>query len=410
MSAIVFTPEQESAIALIKYARFGLVTGGPGTGKTTIVSHAIADMSPDSVCLAAPTGKAARRMSEAMEKAGANVKRKAATVHRLLGYRGFEFVHNATTPLEAELVIVDESSMLDIQLAAALFNAIGRHSRLILVGDADQLPSVGPGRVFADLLQYEPIPKVRLTIPQRAHDRVAWVNRNAPRVLCGEQPELTTADDFEFVEVNAAVDIPAAVRKVVEREQDTYVLSPQRTGYAGVYRLNAELQPIRNLGVLDLPENAPCLRREHYTMHVGDWVLQTKNDYHRDVTNGEIGVIETISGTACTVRFDDERLVDYTNEQAFALELAYALTVHKSQGSEYENVVVVIHSTHTRMLTRKLLYTAITRTRGKVTIIGDQKGLDTALRTKRDDDRNTTLLERLRGELEAVEDFGSARA
>ena len=389
-------PSQLHAMELIRRARFALITGGPGTGKTTVTSHAIAGFAPTSVLLAAPTGKAARRMSSAS-------KREATTVHRLLGFRGFCFDHGPHNPLDADLVIVDEASMLDIQLAAALFGSIGPRTRLMLIGDANQLPSVGPGRVFADLLEHDAIPQARLTnVHRSAAER--WVNRNAPRILAGEALELKTTNDFEFVEVNAAVEVPAAVREVVERDREAYVLSPQRTGHAGIYRLNAELQALRNPEALEAGGvGAQCLRREHYAMHVGDLVIQNKNDYQRGVTNGEIGTLVSIAGGACVVGFDD-RDVAYTNEQAFALELAYALTIHKSQGSEYDHVVVVCHSTHTRMLTRKLLYTAITRTRRKVTIVGDQKGIGTALRTARDDKRNTTLLERLRGELEPMDE------
>jgi exodeoxyribonuclease V alpha subunit len=396
-TSVAFVPDasQKHAIELIQRARFALITGGPGTGKTTIMGQAIAGFEPASVLLAAPTGKAARRMASAS-------KREASTVHRMLGFHGDGFDHDQNNPLEAELVIVDEASMLDIQLAAALFNAIGPRTRLILIGDANQLPSVGPGRVFADLLEHDAIPQARLTKVHRSTE--VWVNRNAPNVLAGKALELEPAHDFEFVEVNDAVGVPAAVREVVSRDDRAYVLSPQRTGHAGVYRLNAELQALRNPDALTAGADAPKLRREHYTMYVDDVVIQTKNDYSRGVTNGEIGTLETINGGACTAIFGDAR-VAYTNEQAFALELAYALTIHKSQGSEYDHVVVVCHSTHTRMLTRKLLYTAITRTRRKVTLVGDRKGIGTALRTARDDKRNTSLLERLRGELEPMSEI-----
>ena len=393
MHANGFEPDasQARAIDLICSARFALITGGPGTGKTTCLRKALDELGPDAqVELAAPTGKAAKRMSEATG-------RDARTLHRLLQFHSvYGFQRNAETPLDADLVIVDEASMIDVELAAALFDAVRGSTRLILVGDANQLPPVGPGRVFGDLIAAPEVPSAKLdTIHRSAAD--AWVNRNAPRVLRGIELELDDTHDFRYMRVASAAEVLPAVRTACEADIAAQVLIPQRPGAAGVHRANDVLQSAFNPRTSD----APGLQREHYTIRAGDRVIQLRNDYTLNVYNGDVGEVTAIAGDVVTVLYPG-REVEYSREQARALDLAYALTVHRSQGSEFDHVVCVVHSTHHFVLTRALLYTAITRTRKRVTIVGDDRGLHAALHSGKKEARNTTLVERMRGQLDEV--------
>lgn len=411
-AAVALEPDdsQERAIDLICNARFGIVTGGPGTGKTTSLRRALEqieapyaaanDNARPRIELCAPTGKAAKRMSEATG-------REARTIHRLLNFHPVQgFLRNHTTPLDCELVIVDEASMLDVELAACLFDAIGPSTRCILVGDANQLPSVGPGRVFADLVGMHEVPSARLTHVHRSAAE-SWVNRNAPLVLAGRTPELARTHDFEFVEVSAAGDVLEAVRRIVESDNEAQVLIPQRPGSAGVERANEVLQRVINpLDESDGPlDKAAMLQRDRYALRAGDRVIQTANNYTLNVFNGDVGTILSVHKGEVLVAIDERgstRDVTYSLDQARALELAYALTIHKSQGSEFNHVVVVVHSTHTFVLNRALLYTAITRTRKRVTIVGDHQGIKSAINSQHKEVRNTTLVERIRGELDEV--------
>lgn len=397
---------QDRAVDMLCNAPFCIITGGPGTGKTTCLKRAIETLEAmasandnatgnNAIELAAPTGKAAKRMQEATG-------RSARTLHRLLEWRG-SFQRNAENPLTAGLVVVDEASMLDIELGAALFDAIGPHTRIALVGDVNQLPPVGAGRVFADLIEAGEIPVVRLDTLHRQAQR-SWVSRNAPRVLAGGPIELDKFDDFELVRAPAAVDVLPALRTLVGQHVDAQVLIPQRTGPAGITAANNLLQTVRN--TLYQPGD-PCMQREDFSIYVGDRVIQTKNDYDLAVFNGDIGEVVDIKAGAPAVAFSDgagERVVQYTIEKAYALQLAYALTVHKSQGSEFPHVVFVAHSTHTRMLSRQLFYTAITRTRGKLVLVADDRGIEVGLREGRTPKRNSTLIERIHGELDEIID------
>lgn len=385
---------QARAIDLICSARLALITGGPGVGKTTCLKVALDRLPGVKVELAAPTGKAAKRMSEATG-------RDARTIHRLLGYHPVHgFTRNRANPVDAELVIIDEASMLDIELGAALLNAINpKATRVVFVGDANQLPPVGPGQVFADMLSCDDIfPTARLTQIHRSAAQ-SWVNRNAPRVLAGQPLELERTADFEFREVAAAVDLLPAVREIVLNDPDAQVLIPQRPGVAGVEAANLVLQAALN------PRRDPHeqkLRREHQTICVGDQVLHTRNNYALAVFNGELGRVLRIEGGVIEVDYPGRAPVVYDLEQARALELGFASTVHRAQGSEFRHVVAVVHSTHAYTLCKPLLYTAITRTRERVTIVGDRAGLRHALNNERKTVRNSSLAERIRGVLPEV--------
>lgn len=390
-------PSQERAVDLVCSARFGVVTGGPGTGKTTSLRAALdrLDAAGVTYALAAPTGKAARRMSEATGRA-------AGTVHRLLEYwPGRGFMRNERAPLDVDLVVVDEASMLDVELARALLDAVREQTRCILVGDANQLPSVGPGRVFGDLIDSRCVPVARLTTLHRAAQE-RWVASQAPVILAGKVPDLREREDFVFVEREDRAEAFESVVDFAVQVEGAQVLVPQNVGPAGADLLNAaireQVNPWRGGDqVFEIGGRSRCWR--------GDRVIQTRNDYAREVMNGEVGEVEGAAGDELAVRFDrtetDEgRLVLYDREAARQLRLAYALTVHKSQGSEWPWVIVLCHSTHSRMLERTLLYTAITRASHGVVLIGDRKGIERAVRQENAGKRNTGLVERL---MEAAE-------
>jgi len=397
--SIELDPSQQRAVELACAAPVGIVTGGPGCGKTTITRFALdrLDSRGRSYLLASPTGKASKRLNEATG-------REAVTIHRMLGFHPVDgWRHNRRNPLSADAVIIDESSMIDVELGATLFDAIHpRRTRLILVGDADQLPPVGPGRVFGDLIDSGMVPLARLNTLHRAAQG-SWVYRNAHRVIQGQMPELERSHDFRFVEVAESDAIVPKLCELMattiptEVNDEAQVLIPQRTGPAGIEKANAALQRVLNPPRPGSTEK--YLERGGVRLRAGDRVIQTRNDYDLGVFNGEVGDITEVGGKGLVVQYPDRPPVEYSTEKAGALQLAYALTVHKSQGSEWPWVVVVCHSTHTHMLTRQLLYTAITRSRKGVILVGNRKGIAAAVKDKVPPKRNTGLIERLRGEI-----------
>lgn len=386
---ITLDPSQVAAVELMRSARVGIVTGGPGTGKTTTTRAALdaMDDAGEAYVLAAPTGKAARRMSEATGRG-------ASTVHRLLGWQpGMGWVHGPHNPLEVDVVVVDEASMVDTELAARLFGAIDpMRTRLILVGDKNQLPSVGAGKVFADLIASGAVPVAELTKLHRAAAE-SWVCGQAPAVLAGRVPDLATRTDFQWCNVPSA---HAAAQAALSwaRQMEAQVLIPQRSGECGVNAVNLAIQ-----GALNPPREGERVLRvkgdSPYDIRPRDRVIQTVNDYELGVMNGECGTVLDVSDRGVAVDFDDREVV-FTGLGAHRLQLAYALTVHKSQGSEWPWVVVVCHSAHSYMLGRALLYTAITRAKKGVVLVGDEAGLERAVKNNRDAKRNTTLAQRVR--------------
>jgi len=393
-------PAQRQAVLEASRASVLVVTGGPGVGKTTIVRAIIGLLSSAGlrVRLAAPTGRASRRLAAATGH-------EAQTVHRLLEYDPSSggFVRCEARPLDLDALIVDEASMLDQPLAFALVRALPGHARLILVGDVDQLPSIGPGAVLRDIIDSGVAPCVRLTevFRQAAQSRIV---RNAHRIREGLAPEPTPAGDrhgdFYVLRVRDADDaVSRVVRLVAERipaqfsldpTRDVQVLTPMHRGPAGSEALNHKLQAALNPTERDVAFGARVFRQ-------GDKVMQLRNDYDRDVFNGDIGFVQRIDEAAGRMIVEiDGRAVQYELTQADELTLAYACSVHKSQGSEYPAVVVTLLSSHFVMLSRNLLYTAATRAKRLLVLVTDDKALRLALADTRREDRHSWLSRRLR--------------
>jgi len=380
-----------------------VLTGGPGTGKTTCIRALVASCEEAGlrVALCAPTGRAAKRLSEATGRPG-------RTVHRLLEYLpDGHFGRTQHRPLSADLIVCDESSMLDVSLAQALIEAVPQGAGLLLCGDVHQLPSVGPGNVLADIIRSERFPVAELTEIFRQASGSSIVT-NAHRVHRGEFPRGKDSDtgvsDFHFVRCEEALrarDI--VVRLVAERipqafglhpTRDVQVLTPMHRGDAGTVGLNAALQAALNPPAANRGE----IRLRSRVLRVGDRVVQTRNDYERDVFNGDLGEIVSVTpGGDVTVDFDGRR-VTYAPEHLPALEHAFAISVHKAQGSEYPAVVLVLLTEHWVMLERSLLYTAITRAKRLMVIVVSERALRRAVQNVEMPKRYTRLAERLRSE------------
>lgn len=404
------TDEQTQAVALtFADARMVLLTGGPGTGKS-FVTRAIVQAHEAlrrKVLLGAPTGKAARRLAESTGK-------EAKTIHRLLEFFPDEslteeepntlpagvrdFRRNAQNPLEADLVIIDEASMIDARLLRALLRACDpKRTRVVLVGDADQLPPVGPGAPFQDLVQSGAVPLARLNKIHRQAEG-SYIVQNAHRVLRGDASFVHhTGEDFLFVpQESARAAADEVISWVTERlpqehglhpVRDVQVLAPQSSGPLGTEALSLRIQQIVNPG-------QGGASGAYGELRPGDRVIQTRNDYARNVMNGEWGQVESLDTESLRVDLGD-RIVTYPRQEVRELALAYALTVHRSQGSEYKAVVAVIHSSHAYMLSRTLLYTALTRGRQRVIMIGDEAGARRAVSNVTANRRRTVLRELL---------------
>ena len=383
-TGLSLAPSQVTAIRLALLSKVLVITGGPGVGKTTIVNSILRILNAKDVnlLLCAPTGRAAKRMTEATAF-------EAKTIHRLLEVdpKGGGFKRNADNPLECDLLVVDETSMVDVMLMQALMRAAPDNAAILIVGDIDQLPSVGPGQVLADIIASQAVPVVRLTevFRQAAQSRIIT---SAHRINQGLIPDLAKPDgdtDFYFVQ---AADPETAVPRIVDLVKtripkrfgldpirDIQVLCPMNRGGVGARSLNIELQKALN------PAGERKVERFGWTFAPGDKVMQIENDYDKEVYNGDIGYIDDVDPDASelTASFDG-RAVAYGFGELDTLVPAYAATIHKSQGSEYPAVVIPVLTQHYAMLQRNLLYTGVTRGKRLVVLVGQKKAVAIAVK------------------------------
>ena len=390
-----FDPIQRKAIEMALAYRISIITGGPGTGKTTILKGILhlAQKMDERVFLAAPTGRAAKRMGDLCGIP-------ARTIHRMLEVDPMtkKFIRNAENQLPCDLLIVDEFSMVDTWLAASLFAAVPYHARIVLVGDSDQLPSVGPGNVLNDLIRCPKIPTTRLQhiFRQAGGNDIA---DKAAKINAGIVPSPIEGPNFHFLpfeEPEQAKSILAdllttGIRSKIQIDQktDLQILTPMRKGPLGVFELNTFLQNLMNPGV-------PRHKIMGVQWSAGDRVMHVKNNYDKNVFNGDVGIVYKVAKEDQKVTvFYDDKTVDYEGDELEQLTLAYASTIHKSQGSEYPAVVVILDSSHYMMLQRNLVYTAITRAKGHVWVLSAPGAFATAVRNSRSVRRFTRLTERL---------------
>ncbi|MEI7934188.1 MAG: AAA family ATPase, partial [Chlorobiaceae bacterium] len=386
-----------SAVALALSSKFIVITGGPGVGKTTIINTILNILETEklNVLLCAPTGRAAKRLSESTGM-------EAKTIHRLLEFDPFlrDFRRGKSNPLEADLVIVDEASMIDVVLMNRLLAAISSRSALMFAGDVDQLPPVGPGFVLADMINSGAVPVVRLTeIFRQAESSMIIVNAhsiNRGEFTIPSHNAGAELSDFYVVQSESTADIQRRLLLIVadriperfgmDRLNDIQVLTPMNKGPLGTRALNALLQERLN------PNPAGKIVRFEVTYAEGDKVIQMVNNYDKEVFNGDIGRIAVVDDEESTLSvLYDNREVLYEFGELEEIALAYAITIHKSQGSEYPAVVIPLSMQHFTMLERNLIYTAVTRAKKLVMIIGDPRALATAVSNKRSSQRMTGL-------------------
>jgi exodeoxyribonuclease V alpha subunit len=399
-------PLQREAVLGLLSRPMALLTGGPGVGKTTITRFvvALAKQSGARVLLASPTGRAAKRMAEAT---GAE----AQTIHRMLGWNPQDgaFLHDRKNPLQADLVVVDEISMLDVALAHHLAKATQAPTRLVLIGDPDQLPSVGPGNVLADLLASGVVPTWRLTHIYR-QGAASLIKVNAHHILRGEELELPARGDLAGDFYHFVVDDPAecaerlvevVTRRIPERfgldwVDDVQVVAPMYRGECGVDALNERLRQALGSGGREV-------RLGSRTWRVGDRVIHVRNDYEKEVYNGDMGrIVRVDDDGSLAVRYP-ERVVEYEPTELGDLQSAFAITVHRSQGGEFPAVVVPLATQHALMLQRNLLYTAVTRARKLCVLVGSRRALHMALSNVERARRESFLARRLRDMLAPAE-------
>lgn len=401
VSGIEYDEVQIAAIKQAVRSKVMVLTGGPGTGKTTTTQGIIAAYKTAGmrILLAAPTGRASKRMSEATGM-------EAKTIHRLLEFNPQDgYKRNDENPLEGDALIVDECSMIDIILMYNLMKAIPENMRLVLVGDIDQLPSVGAGNVLRDIIDSEKIPVVRLTriFRQAQSSRIVM---SAHAINQGRYPDTSNGKqtDFFFIKNEEPEQVAEEIVKLVKHRlpkaynqplNNIQVLTPMQRSVVGATNLNMMLQQALNTSNLGISRGGT-------TYKFGDRVMQVRNNYDKNVFNGDIGIVEQVimEDRTLFVRFDDN-LVEYEASELDEVTLAYATTIHKAQGSEYPIVVIPILMTHFVMLQRNLIYTGITRAKKICVLIGQPKALAYAIRNLTVTKRNTKLKERLRGEIDA---------
>ena len=398
-SEIVYDEVQQAAINQAMESKIMVLTGGPGTGKTTTTQGIIEAFKArgKQILLAAPTGRAAKRMTEATGM-------EAKTIHRLLEYNPMDgYKRNDENTLEGDVLIVDECSMIDIMLFYNLMKAIPANMRLILVGDIDQLPSVGAGNVLRDIIDSRQIPVVRLTriFRQAQSSRIVM---NAHAINAGHFPNISNGKqtDFFFIKAEDADSIPGLIVSLVRdrlsraygyNPKEIQVLTPMQRGNTGAGNMNIELQSALN-------PNGDALTRGGYTFRRGDKVMQIRNNYDKNVFNGDIGYITAVDTNERTLSVVyDGRVVEYDVTELDEITLAYAITIHKSQGSEFPIVVMPVTMKHYVMLQRNLIYTGITRAKKICVLVGTTKALAYAIHNQTVSKRNTRLKERLNSKL-----------
>lgn len=398
---IQLAQKQKEAIKACLHHGVLVLTGGPGTGKTTVIKGILSILKAQGlkIRLAAPTGRAAKRLSETTGQ-------KALTIHRLLEANNLAqddnlqlgFSKDINDQLDADVIILDEVSMVDIVLMHHFLNAVPDGCRIILVGDTDQLPAVGPGSVLKDIIRSQKIPAIRLDEIFR-QAQTSMIIQNAHIINAGRLPDIRKQySDFVFYELNDDTSITQKILDLCTKDlphegfdvlKDVQVLSPMHRFLCGVENLNLMLQE-----QLNPKKNQDELKYSSQTFRVGDKVMHIRNNYQKNVFNGDIGFIQDINNEKLTVDYFDH-IVTYEKNELNELTLAYASSVHKSQGSEYKVVIIPLSTSHYIMLQLNLLYTAITRAKQKVIIIGSKKALMTAIQSNRTQKRYTLLAERL---------------
>lgn len=395
---ITLGKEQQAAIRNALDHHFHVITGGPGTGKTTIIKALVGAYQCGGlsrILLCAPTGRAAKRLTEATNW-------EATTIHRLLmpvpNSSDYDFTKNEDDPLEADVVIVDEASMLNVRLYHALLQAIPDEATVIIVGDVDQLPPIGAGFVLQDLLTNDGVSFTRLHHIYRQQEGNTIIS-NAYRINEGDMPILETSEDFHYVPVRSVQHMMHAIQDVYEREAqlvedplDIQIICPMRKGQAGSLAICQYIQDRMNPPSSMVAE----VRANGITYRVNDKVIQVENNYDLEVFNGDVGIIYAITDKTVGIRFS-HRDVMISLEELHMIMPAYAITVHKSQGSEYGTVIIPFIPVYANMLQRNLLYTAVTRAKHKVYIIGTQGAIERAIRTVQVQERYTLFSERLQG-------------
>lgn len=385
---IQFAPHQKEALKQVLTEKVSIITGGPGTGKSTITKAIVGIYSKltNKILLAAPTGRAAKRLAEITSTY-------ASTIHRILKFdftKG-KFKHDRDNPLDTDLIIIDESSMIDTYLMYQILRALPSKAKVIIIGDANQLPSIGPGTVLRDLIATEKIPTTKLSVifRQASHSKIIV---NAHRINEGEMPYTKNFpnSDFFFFEATEPEDVRNMILNLVttdipqkfgfDPKKEIQILAPMRKGACGIEILNQELQE----------KLTPGISVDKF--RVGDKVMQLKNNYTKDVFNGDIGIITAIEDDIVTVAIDDKQ-VTYDIAELDELTLAYAVSIHKFQGSECPAIVMPVHTAHFKLLTRNLIYTGVTRGRKLVCIVGTKKALAIAVKNQEVATRFTGLKE-----------------